>query len=87
LFSLRPERISLLAEADPPDPDRVEAAGRIESLLFHGATRRLAVALTNAGAGTTLLVALPAAPGLALRPGSEVRLAWPRAAMHVMDET
>jgi putative spermidine/putrescine transport system ATP-binding protein len=90
-FSLRPERISLLGDADPQvsnlETDFVQASGRIESLLFHGATRRLAVALTIAGAGTTLLVTLPAAPGQVLRPGSAVGLAWPRAAMHVMDES
>jgi len=81
LFSLRPERISLAGSAS--SADSVEAEGRVTSLLFHGATRRLAVAV----AGTTLYVTLPAGQGAAPGPGDSVRLTWPRAALQAMDET
>jgi putative spermidine/putrescine transport system ATP-binding protein len=83
LFSLRPERIVLLSGEEPRDPGSVQATGRVESLQFHGPTRRLAVAVP----GTTLLVSLSAALERPPLPGATVRLAWPRAAMRAMDDS
>jgi putative spermidine/putrescine transport system ATP-binding protein len=82
LFSLRPERIAVLAPGEAAAPDCVEAPGRVESLQFHGATRRLTVAVP----GATLAVTLSSALVPPLRPGEALRLAWPRAAMHAMDD-
>ena len=81
LYSLRPERIALLAPGAAVPPDGIAVEGRVASLQFHGPTRRLAVA----AAGTTLLVTLSAALGAPPRAGETVRLAWPRTAMHAMD--
>jgi len=82
LYSLRPERIGLLAVGAPPPADNIVLRGRVESQQFHGATRRLAVAV----AGMRLLVAQSAAEVPPPRPGEEVRLTWPRKVMHAMDD-
>jgi len=82
-FSLRPERIALLGAGESPAPDSLVAEGRLESLQFHGATRRLTVAVP----GVTLVVTLAAAPARLPQQGEVVRLAWPRAALHAMDES
>ncbi|GAB4224175.1 MAG: ABC transporter ATP-binding protein [Kiloniellaceae bacterium] len=87
LCSLRPERVRLLAPGEAAAPDEVVAEGRVTSLQFHGATRRLAVALpATTLAGTTLHVTLSSALGLPPQAGATVRLAWPRSAMHAMDD-
>jgi putative spermidine/putrescine transport system ATP-binding protein len=82
LHSLRPERIALLGPQDTAGPDGIQAEGRVESLLYHGATRRLAVAVS----GASLLVSLSAGTDAPPRVGESVRLAWPRAAMHAMED-
>jgi putative spermidine/putrescine transport system ATP-binding protein len=82
LCSLRPERISLVTGGQPAGAGGIEVQGRVVSQQFHGATRRLAVAV----AGTTLLVSLSSAQVQPPRAGEEVRLAWPLDAMHAMDE-
>ncbi len=83
LYSLRPERITLLAPQAVPPPDSLQAEGQVVSLQFHGPTRRLAVRVAEA----TLLVTLAAAGAAAPQPGASVRLTWPRSALHAMDET
>ncbi len=83
LFSLRPERITLLAPGAAAAPDDIVVEGRVTSLQFHGATRRLAVS----AAGATLLVTLSSALGSPPRAGETVRLAWARSAMHGMEES
>ncbi len=82
LYSLRPERIALLAPDAEPGPDSLDLRGRVESLQFHGATRRLAVSVQ----GTQLLVSLSSALVRPPQPGEEVRLSWPRAALRAMDD-
>jgi putative spermidine/putrescine transport system ATP-binding protein len=82
LFSLRPERIALLDPGAAPAPDSVTADGRVETLQFHGATRRLTVAVP----GAVLVVTLTADPARLPHVGEVVRLAWPRAALHSMDD-
>ncbi|MGD1878675.1 MAG: ABC transporter ATP-binding protein [Kiloniellaceae bacterium] len=87
LYSLRPERIALLGPGllgpgRAPEADAIQIEGRVESLLYHGATRRLAVAV----AGTTLLVSLSAGLAAPPRVGEAVRLGWARGAMHRMED-
>ena len=82
LFSLRPERISLLAPGESPGPDSLQVEGQVESRQFHGATRRLTVRVGDA----VLLVTLADPEGSAPSPGQAVRLAWPRVALHAMDD-
>ncbi len=81
LYSLRPERIEILAPGQPAEAESVHVTGRVESLQFHGATRRLAVAVP----GTTLLVTLSSADKVPPQPGQPVLLSWALNAMHAMD--
>jgi putative spermidine/putrescine transport system ATP-binding protein len=79
--SLRPERI----RAEPPgaQPGRGEAFadGTVTTVHYQGAVTRLTVDC----AGTGIVAAVPAG-GPRLSEGEHVRLVWPKAAMHLMDE-
>ena len=83
LYSLRPERIALVGPGEAAGAEAVAVEGRIDSLQFHGATRRLTVAVP----GATLVVMLTAVLARPPRVGEVVRLAWPRAALQAMDES
>src|SRR5690606_2050076 len=85
LFSLRPERIAPLASGETPPPDSIVAEGRVETVQFHGATRRLTVAVPGAVLVVTLTGAGSGTGAQPPRVGEVVRLAWPRAALHAMD--
>ncbi|MFA5120332.1 ABC transporter ATP-binding protein [Zavarzinia sp.] len=78
--SLRPEALSLL---DGPAPEGwASLPGRIEDAQYHGASRRLLVAVD---AATRLAVALPAAEGAGLAPGAAVTLGFPLSALWAME--
>ena len=79
--SLRPEKISLLAAGALAPADAVTVEGRVTEVLYHGAVRRIELE-TSAG---RLVAAVPATSGGEASAGATVRLAFPRAALHVMD--
>jgi putative spermidine/putrescine transport system ATP-binding protein len=81
LFSLRPERIAVLAPGAAAAPDSVVVEGRVLSLQYHGASRRLTVDLQ----GLALLATFAADGAPVPRAGEAVRLTWPRAALHAME--
>jgi putative spermidine/putrescine transport system ATP-binding protein len=77
-FSLRPERITLGAEAE------VTAEGTVVEIQYHGASTRLDVALD----GGPVLIVERTNDGTGQRParGSRVRLGWPASAMQSLRE-
>jgi putative spermidine/putrescine transport system ATP-binding protein len=77
-FSLRPERITLGAEAE------VTAEGTVVEIQYHGASTRLDVALD----GGPVLIVERTNDGTGQRParGSRVRLGWPASAMQPLRE-
>jgi putative spermidine/putrescine transport system ATP-binding protein len=79
--SLRPEKISVLADAAQPAADAIVVLGRVEEVLYHGAVRRVELA-TDAG---RLVAATPSADVAPLREGDAVRAAFARHALHLMD--
>jgi putative spermidine/putrescine transport system ATP-binding protein len=84
-FFVRPEKIALLP-ADGPAPDgSIVVAGRIESMLYLGASTRYHVALEHGG---TLIVIdqnrTGAAAEAAREAGRAVRLAWARDQMRAV---
>ena len=81
LYSLRPEKIALAAKDAVPAGDTVVADGTVAAAQYQGAIRRLQVAV----GGSVLTVAVPAAEG-DIAAGSSVRLAFPRAALHRMED-
>jgi len=81
LYSLRPEKIALAAKDAVPAGDTVVADGTVAATQYQGAIRRLQVAV----GGSVLTVAVPAAEG-DIAAGSSVRLAFPRAALHRMED-
>jgi len=82
LFSLRPERIAVLPPGAAAPAEGVAVEGRVTSLQYHGASRRLAAEVQ----GIPLLASLSSAGGPLPRSGEAVRLAWPRAALHAMED-
>jgi putative spermidine/putrescine transport system ATP-binding protein len=78
-FSLRPERIRVLSEADGAGPGEAGVAGTVADVVYAGAQTRLHV---DTDAGVRMVAAVPndgagAQPGRSR--GERVRLAWPRA--------
>ena len=78
-FSIRPEKIRMQSPDAPVPGDCFSAAGRIDSLLYLGASTRYNVALA-AGGQLTVIEQNRDAPGLDGVPqqGLPVRLVWPR---------
>jgi putative spermidine/putrescine transport system ATP-binding protein len=79
--SLRPEKIALLASGASPPADAVTVEGRITEVLYHGAVRRIELATASG----RLVAAVPATTGGDAAAGGNVRLAFPRSALHLMD--
>jgi putative spermidine/putrescine transport system ATP-binding protein len=82
VFSLRPERIRVLAETGPAAAGESSAVGRLVDVVYAGATVRRVVALD---AGPVFVVTEPAtAPGPSndLRRGTRVRLAWMQSSLY-----
>jgi len=81
LYSLRPERVELLAEARDT-PGLRTAPGVVANVLYQGAVRRVQVDL----AGISLNAVVPGG-GLTLAPGDAVTVAFDPAALHPMEAT
>jgi ABC-type Fe3+/spermidine/putrescine transport system ATPase subunit len=76
-FSIRPERIRVLAPGEMPGGGEGAALGRVHERLYLGAGVRTVVHLAN---GREVLVLEPATAAAEGAPrGTEVHLAWPRA--------
>ena len=75
-FAIRPEKILLLARAQPAPDAHVAVQGRISGVTYLGATTRYAVALD--GGGELVVVRQNAAVSRQHAVGDEVVLAWPR---------
>ncbi len=80
LYSLRPEKIAVLADG-APGPDRIVAEGNVAAVQYQGAVRRIQVTV----AGFAVNAAVPAA-GNDLAPGTAVRIAFDAAALHRMED-
>jgi putative spermidine/putrescine transport system ATP-binding protein len=79
--SLRPEKIAILAGGAAPPEDAILVEGTVAEVLYHGAMKRIELA-TAAG---RLVAAVPSASGAPLNQGDAVRVAFPCAALHLMD--
>ncbi len=78
--SLRPEKIAVLA-ADASAGDAIVVEGTVGEVLYHGAVKRIELE-TAAG---HLIAAVPSTTAAGAAPGANVRLAFPRTALHLMD--
>ena len=78
-FSIRPEKIRMQSPDTTVPADCFSAAGRIDSLLYLGASTRYNVAL-DGGGELTVIEQNRDAPDVAAVPqqGLPVRLVWPR---------
>jgi putative spermidine/putrescine transport system ATP-binding protein len=81
LYSLRPEKIAVIADGAPPQSGLVGAPGTIANLQYQGAARRVEIAI-----GPTALHAVVPAADDGLLPGRSVALAFSRDALHRMEE-
>jgi len=74
-FAIRPEQIDLLADDAVPAAGLIWCSGKLEDILYHGASSRCHVRLD---AGTVLAVARPESGSASHVPprGSSVRIAW-----------
>ena len=79
--SLRPEKITLVDRAFIP-ADGIVVDGTVGQILYQGATRR--VDIITAHGTLTLAAAGPAAAAIAI--GDSVRAAFPRSALHLLEE-
>ena len=80
-YSLRPEKIEIVADGANATPGRRSFAGVIETVLYQGAVRRVRVVSGEFG-----LNAVVPSGGLELAPGATVRAEFPDAALHRMDD-
>lgn len=84
-FSLRPERVRLLADGERPPPDAVTAAGRIDAKVYLGATTRYTVQL-EAGGQLSIVVPNHEETLRSLTQQTSVRLVWLRRHQHPLAE-
>lgn len=81
--SLRPEKIALLAPGASGPPDGILLDGVVMQVLYQGAVRRIEIA----SGGGRIIVAVPAAAEGVPLPGTPVRAAFPRSALHLMEDS
>jgi putative spermidine/putrescine transport system ATP-binding protein len=81
LYSLRPEKVAVIADGAPPPSGFVSAPGTIAHVQYQGAVRRVAV-----GVGSTALHAAIPSGGDGLVPGRTVAVAFSKDALHRMEE-
>jgi putative spermidine/putrescine transport system ATP-binding protein len=80
LYSLRPEKLSLVPAFGPAD-ERLGAVGRVVSSQYQGAVRKLQIAIGDA----TIQASVPAT-ATPIEIGSDVRIAFTAGDLHRMDE-
>ena len=79
-MSLRPEKITLLADGQGAPEGWVSLDGRLASASYQGSVTRLAVDAD----GVRITAAVPAGSAPIVT-GSTLRLAWPKAAMVLLE--
>ena len=81
--SLRAEKILLLANGAPAPDGMIVVDGTVAQTLYQGAVKHIELALTD---GTHLTAAVPASLNSTPREGAPIRAAFPRSALHVMED-
>jgi putative spermidine/putrescine transport system ATP-binding protein len=81
LYSLRPEKVSLLRDGESPSTGQITATGKVESVQYQGAVRRVQLRI----AGDIINAAI-AAGASEVSPDSTIHLAFAPSALHRMDE-
>jgi len=82
LVSLRPEAIAVRRAGSAVETGHLHADGTCVEVQYQGAMRRVIADCS----GVRLSALVPASNGQELRPGEPVRLCWPSAAMHAMED-
>ncbi len=82
LVSLRPEAISVQFADSAPEAGRLQTEGTCLEVQYQGAMRRVIADC----AGMRLCALVSASEMRGLNPGEPIRLSWPPAAMHVMED-
>ncbi len=81
--SLRAEKILLLANGAAAADGTIVADGTVTQTLYQGAVKRIEIATAGGG---RLIASVPASLSATPAPGTAVRVAFPRAALHLMEE-
>lgn len=81
--SLRAEKIVLLANGAAAPEGAIVVDGAVTQTLYQGAVKRIEIATTGGG---RLVASVPASLSVTPEPGTNVRVAFPRTALHVMEE-
>ena len=83
MASLRAEKIVLLVNGAAPADDAIVADGTVTQTLYQGAVKRIEIVTPGDG---RLVASVPASLSATPAPGSAVRVAFPRSALHFMEE-
>lgn len=78
--SLRPEKVRLLAPKEKPAKDEISVAAKVTSVHYQGSVSRLNTLIASDHA---LAASVPAA---SFSGGDRITLAWPKSAVHLMDD-
>ncbi len=81
--SLRSEKIVLLANGAAAADGMIVVEGKVAQTLYQGSVKRIELRLAN---GTRLTAAVPASLNSTPVEGSTVRAAFPRSALHLMED-
>jgi putative spermidine/putrescine transport system ATP-binding protein len=81
--SLRAEKIALLADGAAAADGAIVVEGLVTQALYQGAVKRIELAMLNGG---RLVAAVPAGANVAPAQGARVRAAFPRDALHLMED-
>ena len=81
VYSLRPEKVDVLADGQVTPGGWTSAEGSVVSAQYQGSVRRLHVSV----GGQEVNAIVPAGEGV-LTPGAPVRIAFPQSALHRMEE-
>jgi hypothetical protein len=81
--SLRAEKIVLLADGAAAADGAIVVEGLVTQALYQGAVKRIELAMLNGG---RLVAAVPAGANVAPAQGARVRAAFPRDALHLMED-
>jgi putative spermidine/putrescine transport system ATP-binding protein len=79
--SLRPEKIAVLAKTSTAPEGAVVINGTVSEVLYHGAVKRIELDTSRGH----LVAAVPSTTAAHANPGTDVRLAFAKSALHLMD--
>ena len=83
-FSIRPEKIALLANGQDPGNETCTAEGEVAEVQYLGPTTRYLVALEGGGLITVIRQNARGAAGPDAAAGQRVRLAWDRSDIQLL---